>query len=82
MMPQYRNGRKDISVDDHTRRPSTSVTDMNATRAKKLILENKSNTLEIATEHKNDEAEMAIRDWFQMQEAGFYCCGIYKPVRK
>jgi hypothetical protein len=49
MMPQYKNGRKDIRVDDHTGRPSILLTDMNVTRAKKLTLENKSNTREIAS---------------------------------
>jgi hypothetical protein len=45
-------------VDDHTGRPSTSVTDMNAARAKKLIQEDKSNILEIANITKKEEAEI------------------------
>jgi hypothetical protein len=82
MMQEYKNGRKDIRVDDHTGRPSTLLTDMNATRAKKLTLENKSNTWEIASITKKEEAEIAIRDWFQKQEPGFYCGGVYKHVQK
>ena len=48
-MVQYENCRKDVRVDGHTSRPRTSMTDMNAARTKKLVLENKSNTWEIAS---------------------------------
>ena len=52
MMPLYENSRKDIRVCDHTGRTSTSMTGMNAARAKKLILGNKSNTRYMASTTK------------------------------
>jgi hypothetical protein len=65
MMPHFENGRKDIRVDEDTGRLSTSMTDMNAAQEKKLIVENRSNTWEIASATKT--RNMAIRDWFQKQ---------------
>jgi hypothetical protein len=82
MMPYYENGRKVIRVDDHTGRPSTSMTDMIATRVKKTDSVKQKQHLGCRQYHKNEEVGMVIRYWFRKQAPGFYSGGIYKLVSK
>jgi len=64
-MMQYENGRKDIRVDGHTGRPSTSVTNINTARKKKLIVGNKSSTWEIASTTKTRKQKWLFTTGFK-----------------
>ena len=64
-MMQDENGRKDICVDGHTGRPSTSMANTNAARKKKLILGNKSNAWEITSTTKTRKQKWLFANGFQ-----------------